>query len=180
MMSKPLRIAHKAFLIWIKPTYRILSAEFQPHRTPRESSKLSCQGFMCRMRLPHLSNPPPPSTPGSLQPPGSSQQPCSSLCRLYRVRRRVSGCVAVCACTCACTLRKVVFIEQLVDSGHCARRFLCNFSSSLIWVTNSSWFAWNFLGFSSESPVSQEIPQSQANQDGSSPWTITPWHRWEH
>ena len=36
--------------------------------------------------------------------------------------------------------------------------------------TDSSWLAWNFPGFSTESPASWETPQSQANQDSWSPY----------
>ena len=34
------------------------------------------------------------------------------------------------------------------------------------WMIDSSWFVQDFLGFSSESPASQESPQSLGNQNG--------------
>lgn len=38
-------------------------------------------------------------------------------------------------------------------------------------VTNPSWFAWDFLSFSPESPASWDSPQSWANQDD---WSLIP------
>lgn len=52
-------------------------------------------------------------------------------------------------------------------------RWTCTFQGAKAWprsrVTNSSWFAQNFPGFSAENPVSQETPQSLSNMDS---WSL--------
>lgn len=159
----------------------------QSHRTPLKRSKLlsfpaftNISSIGCTSLVSILigPSPPPPSAaspwllPSAAASPGSSQQPCSALCRLSHslfvclcfffflslscdeLCGWVSGCVRMYPQK-GCVDKAAIRCWAL---GQALPR--CHFDSSLMQVTSLSQFAWNFLGFSSESPVSQETPVS--------------------
>lgn len=64
---------------------------------------------------------------------------------------------------------KDLVIELFTSSNF----FALIFQNSVPRVINLSWFAQDSPSFSSESPVSLQHPQSQANLSGSSPYVYT-------